>query len=144
MDEIIDVAREELTRECDYTIEAANQQRFRSLIQDDPALRDHIIVPEVIPHLCGRQVLTSEFVPGVSVDKVAKMSQEVCSSPSRPVYLFCPVHEDVSAADLEHDVVIIDGCQVRNHVARLVLMVTVRELFVWRFMQTDPNWGNFL
>jgi aarF domain-containing kinase len=23
-------------------------------------------------------------------------------------------------------------------------MVTMHELFVWRFMQTDPNWSNFL
>lgn len=23
-------------------------------------------------------------------------------------------------------------------------MCVVQELFVWRFMQTDPNWGNFL
>mmetsp|Transcript_6805 Transcript_6805/g.14675 ORF Transcript_6805/g.14675 Transcript_6805/m.14675 type:complete len:179 (-) Transcript_6805:367-903(-) len=26
----------------------------------------------------------------------------------------------------------------------MVLRLTLRELFVWRFMQTDPNWGNFL
>lgn len=23
-------------------------------------------------------------------------------------------------------------------------MCLLQELFVWRFMQTDPNWGNFL
>jgi aarF domain-containing kinase len=32
---------------------------------------------------------------------------------------------------------------VRNHVARKLLKLTIRELFEWRFMQTDPNWGNF-
>ena len=25
-----------------------------------------------------------------------------------------------------------------------MLRCTVNELFDWRFMQTDPNWGNFL
>lgn len=25
-----------------------------------------------------------------------------------------------------------------------LLRLTLRELFGWRFMQTDPNWGNFL
>ncbi len=25
-----------------------------------------------------------------------------------------------------------------------LLALTLRELFQWRFMQTDPNWGNFL
>lgn len=34
--------------------------------------------------------------------------------------------------------------EVRNHVARLMLRCTIKELFDWRFMQTDPNWGNFL
>ncbi|CAN0022763.1 unnamed protein product [Sphacelaria rigidula] len=34
--------------------------------------------------------------------------------------------------------------EVRNHVARLMLRCTIKELFEWRFMQTDPNWGNFL
>lgn len=32
---------------------------------------------------------------------------------------------------------------VRDHVARKLLKLTLRELFEWRFMQTDPNWGNF-
>jgi aarF domain-containing kinase len=32
----------------------------------------------------------------------------------------------------------------RNRIARAILYLTVQELFVWRFMQTDPNWGNFL
>lgn len=25
-----------------------------------------------------------------------------------------------------------------------MLRCTINELFDWRFMQTDPNWGNFL
>ena len=33
---------------------------------------------------------------------------------------------------------------VRNDVGSLLLRLTIRELFDWRFMQTDPNWGNFL
>lgn len=32
----------------------------------------------------------------------------------------------------------------RNRIARAILYLTLQELFVWRFMQTDPNWGNFL
>ncbi|GAX77030.1 hypothetical protein CEUSTIGMA_g4477.t1 [Chlamydomonas eustigma] len=34
--------------------------------------------------------------------------------------------------------------EVRDHVGTLLLRLTLRELFDWRFMQTDPNWGNFL
>ncbi|CAN0072803.1 unnamed protein product, partial [Hapterophycus canaliculatus] len=55
------------------------------------------------------QVLTTHLAPGVPVDQVLPMPQEV-----------------------------------RNHVARLMLRCTINELFAWRFMQTDPNWGNFL
>lgn len=32
----------------------------------------------------------------------------------------------------------------RNAVATKALRLTLRELFEWRFMQTDPNWGNYL
>eukprot|EP00547_Thalassionema_nitzschioides_P009793 CAMPEP_0194228314 /NCGR_PEP_ID=MMETSP0156-20130528/43309_1 /TAXON_ID=33649 /ORGANISM="Thalassionema nitzschioides, Strain L26-B" /LENGTH=627 /DNA_ID=CAMNT_0038960825 /DNA_START=68 /DNA_END=1951 /DNA_ORIENTATION=+ len=32
----------------------------------------------------------------------------------------------------------------RDRVGRYIFYITMQELFVWRFMQTDPNWGNFL
>ncbi|KAI2504765.1 hypothetical protein MHU86_9701 [Fragilaria crotonensis] len=32
----------------------------------------------------------------------------------------------------------------RNRIGRHIFYLTIQELFVWRFMQTDPNWGNFL
>ncbi|KXZ56495.1 hypothetical protein GPECTOR_1g443 [Gonium pectorale] len=34
--------------------------------------------------------------------------------------------------------------EVRDRVGGRLLALTLRELFQWRFMQTDPNWGNFL
>ncbi|KAH0855846.1 hypothetical protein HID58_084107 [Brassica napus] len=34
--------------------------------------------------------------------------------------------------------------ETRDHVGRKMLELTLKELFVFRFMQTDPNWGNFL
>ncbi|CAM9496578.1 unnamed protein product, partial [Phaeothamnion confervicola] len=108
--EIIDVARGELARECDYEAEAESQTRFRTLVADDPVLSKWVTVPEVFPKLSSRRVLTSRLVRGVPVDRVA-----------------------AAAAP-----------EVRNHVARLLLRLTMQELFNWRFMQTDPNWGNFL
>lgn len=104
IDKIVDVAREELKRECDYRIEAANQQRFRSLVGDDSVLH----VPQVIPELSTESVLTTELIAGVPIDQVTHLSQDV-----------------------------------RNSIARHLLRLTLHELFVWRFMQTDPNWGNF-
>jgi aarF domain-containing kinase len=32
----------------------------------------------------------------------------------------------------------------RDRIGRTILYLTMKELFQWRFMQTDPNWGNFL
>lgn len=34
--------------------------------------------------------------------------------------------------------------ETRNQVAAEMMRVTLRELFEFRFMQTDPNWSNFL
>lgn len=32
----------------------------------------------------------------------------------------------------------------RNHVAEKLLQLCLTELFEFRFMQTDPNWANFM
>lgn len=32
----------------------------------------------------------------------------------------------------------------RDRIGRHIFYLTIQELFSWRFMQTDPNWGNFL
>ncbi|KAL3983034.1 ABC1 family protein [Acanthocheilonema viteae] len=42
----------------------------------------------------------------------------------------------------------IDKCvdepqEVRNYIASKFIELCLREIFVWRFMQTDPNWSNF-
>lgn len=33
--------------------------------------------------------------------------------------------------------------EVRNSVARRLLRLCLREVFIFRYMQTDPNWSNF-
>lgn len=105
----VKVAKRELAMECDYTYEARCQTRFKQLIADDPDLREVFHVPEVIPWVSSSRVLTSEWVHGVSIDKVKDMPQAV-----------------------------------RDAVGTRLLRLTLKELFEWRFMQTDPNWGNFL
>ncbi|KAG5488876.1 hypothetical protein JIQ42_00494 [Leishmania sp. Namibia] len=34
--------------------------------------------------------------------------------------------------------------ELRNYIAESFMELTLKELFVWRFMQTDPNFSNFL
>lgn len=105
LDQAMKVAKEELARECDYTLEAANQIRFQQLLSHEKG----VYVPKVIPQFSSKRVLTMELVPGVSIDKATKMSQAM-----------------------------------RDSIGRRLLHLTLQELFVHRFMQTDPNWGNFL
>jgi len=106
IDEALQVAKEELKRECDYLLEASHQQRMGKLLEGHPS----IVVPFVIPELCTKAILTSQLVKGaIPVDLVATEDQTV-----------------------------------RNRVASLILELTLKELFEFRFMQTDPNFSNFL
>ena len=57
---IIQVAKQELARECDYFLEASNQKRYKELLSDS----EGYYVPNVTDELSSKKVLTSEFVPG--------------------------------------------------------------------------------
>lgn len=105
LDRAIKVAKEELSRECDYELEAANQKRFRNLL----SCAEGFYVPFVVDNLSSKKVLTTELVSGIPIDKVAMLDQET-----------------------------------RNYIGKKLLELTLTELFVYRFMQTDPNWSNFL
>ncbi|GMJ09255.1 ABC transporter 1 [Hibiscus trionum] len=105
LDRAMKVAKEELSRECDYQLEASNQKRFRDMLSGC----EGFYVPFVVDDISSKRVLTTELVSGVPIDKVALLDQGT-----------------------------------RNYVGRKLLQLTLRELFLFRFMQTDPNWGNFL
>ncbi|XP_044502350.1 protein ABC transporter 1, mitochondrial-like [Mangifera indica] len=105
LDSAMKVAKEELSRECDYELEGANQKRFRDMLSNSKGF----YVPIVVEDISSKRVLTTEFVSGVPIDKVVQLNQET-----------------------------------RNYVGRKLLELTLMELFVYHFMQTDPNWSNFL
>ncbi|KAF3436625.1 hypothetical protein FNV43_RR23717 [Rhamnella rubrinervis] len=105
LDRAMKVAKEELSRECDYELEAKNQKQFRDLLSKAQGF----YVPLVVDGISSKRVLTTELVSGFPLDKVALLTQET-----------------------------------RNYVGRKLLELTLMELFVFRFMQTDPNWSNFL
>ena len=110
IENVIRVGQEELKVECDYTREQHNQKTIRQLVLSDPILQENrFVVPDVFENWTSSEVLTSEFRPGGTIDKVAHLDQDE-----------------------------------RNRIARTIMYLTIQELFVWRFMQTDPNWGNFL
>ncbi|KAL8527105.1 hypothetical protein ACS0TY_005104 [Phlomoides rotata] len=90
------VAKEELSRECDYELEAKNQKRFRTLLTGTKGF----YVPFVVDDLSSKRVLTSELVSGIPIDKVASLDQET-----------------------------------RNYVGKKLLELTLKELYIFRFMQ---------
>jgi aarF domain-containing kinase len=110
IENVIRVGEQELSVECDYRRELVNQRRVKGLVEADPVLRENrFAVPDAVPELSTDEILTSEYRPGGTIDKVSHLSQEE-----------------------------------RNRIGRTIMYLTMKELFVWRFMQTDPNWGNFL
>jgi hypothetical protein len=104
IDEVIRVGRKEVLQECDYEREMNNQRKFQRLVDTDPFLSQVFQVPDVIEELTTKRILTTEYVPGGSIEKVANLSQVE-----------------------------------RNRIGRAVMALTMKELFEWRFMQTDPK-----
>merc|ERR1712086_415970 len=78
---------------------------------------DGFRVPAVIPELSSDKVLTSEWVYGEPLGSVCKQT-----TPGNWT----------------------SSLETRNRVAERVMRLTMKELFEWRMMQTDPNWSNFL
>jgi predicted unusual protein kinase regulating ubiquinone biosynthesis (AarF/ABC1/UbiB family) len=57
--------RARLERETDYTVEAAVQEKVRTLFHED----DGIVVPRVYPRYCTSRILTMDFLDGVHLDE---------------------------------------------------------------------------
>ncbi|CCW69884.1 unnamed protein product [Phytomonas sp. Hart1] len=112
MDKVLRDMRDELRMECQYTLEGAKQNKYYGLINADPSLSDFFSVPYVFQSLSTDNVMISEFIPGISVDKLTKRD------------------------DIPQD--------FRNFLAEKMLLLTLKELFCWSFMQTDPNYANFI
>ncbi|XP_058062721.1 atypical kinase COQ8B, mitochondrial [Anopheles bellator] len=72
IDNVVAVAKRELAWEVDYTREAEYTERFGHMIRHMPEYR----VPVVIKELTSANVLTTELVPGVPMDRCFDLSQE--------------------------------------------------------------------
>lgn len=77
LDEALAAAEEELAMECDYRAEAESQAKYRELVLSTPSLRHHFYVPKVFMALSTQQLLVSEHVRGVPIDKVADMPEDI-------------------------------------------------------------------
>ncbi|GBP54773.1 Atypical kinase COQ8A, mitochondrial [Eumeta japonica] len=104
IDNIVEVAKKELSWEVDYIREAECTRKFKRLLEP----YNEYFVPKVVDELCGEEVITTELIDGVPLDK-----------------LF----------DADHD--------TRHDIASKIMLLCLREMFILRCMQTDPNWANF-
>ncbi|GAU23904.1 hypothetical protein TSUD_35740 [Trifolium subterraneum] len=115
LDRAIKVAKEELSRECDYKLEAENQKRFRDLL----AGTEGFYVPIVRDDILSKRVLTTELIHGIPIDKVALLDQET---------------QQGSASAIE--------LPISNINIRISQVIPFCK--DWLVQLTDPNWGNFL
>jgi len=97
--------KEELAEECDYVREANCGDNMKRILAQYP----EYYVPEVYVEMCSSQVLTSEYITGLTIDNCVALPQKT-----------------------------------RNFIAESILKLVFRELFLHKYMQTDPNWANFL
>ena len=68
---IADEIKERITEELDYTLEARNQRAFANWYRDHPFIH----IPEVVPSLSARRVLTTELVTGARFQDMETWSQ---------------------------------------------------------------------
>ncbi len=108
LDNTIRVARKELKVECDYVHEAQAMIRFAQLLKQHH-MEEKFYVPKVYSDLSSNNVLVTELVDGVTIDRATILPQFK-----------------------------------RNELGDNLLRLCLAELFEFRFMQTDPNWSNFL
>ena len=79
---MLQVAKRELALECDYSYEARCQKKFRELVMADTDFALHVRVPDVVSELCTPRLLTTEWVPGVHIDKASPQSHSHDAHPT--------------------------------------------------------------
>lgn len=114
----IRVLQQELVEECDYRREAEMGRRFRALV-----------------HSHGPSAAARDG----SAPRIAFEVPEVVDSLSTRRVL---TTEFMRGRPLTH-AARLDQTR-RDQIAHAILELSLRELFEWRLMQTDPNWTNFL
>ena len=106
LNKTIDNARLELGWECDYVREAECARRYKELLSTEA---DVFLVPDVYAEASGKQVLTMDFMDGLTITRIQSFTQEQ-----------------------------------RDWIGTQIMRLCLREITEFKFMQTDPNWTNFL
>jgi aarF domain-containing kinase len=131
LEQSMEQARKELRLECDYEREAECQRRFRDLLHD--SIRKESERVETLRRE-GKQI--SHLDPPMSLLSAPRVIDEFSTKRVLTTELVRGFTIDQLASPTVTD-------EVRNRVSRLLLKLCLKELFEFRFMQTDPNWSNF-
>jgi aarF domain-containing kinase len=124
-------ARKELKMECDYEREADNMRRFKDLLKE--AIRRESERVEALRR-DGKSI--SHLDPPMSLLSVPDVIDELSTKRVLTTELVRGFTIDQLALPTVTD-------ETRNRIARLLLKLCLKELFEFKFMQTDPNWSNF-
>ena len=81
---LVEELKARLVEELDYEREAENQQLFADYYRDHPFIR----VPDIVPELSARRVLTSALADGVRFDELAGWTQEERNLAAEAIYRF--------------------------------------------------------
>ncbi|XP_033127887.1 atypical kinase COQ8B, mitochondrial-like [Anneissia japonica] len=81
----MDVARRELSWEIDYIREAKYSELFRNLLKSDVIFT----VPAVVHELSSKEVLTTELIDGIPLDKAIDLDQETRNMISLNILRLC-------------------------------------------------------
>ena len=115
LDQILKFAREELSNEVDYLKEAIHQTRYRELLRQ----------PDSVDH---EKILCKLNVPKI----ISELS-------TRRIL----VQEFVEGIAVDRCIDVLKYSQ-RQSIAYRLWFLMVKELFDWRYVQSDPNWSNFI
>lgn len=92
IEQIMKVAKDELSEECDYIHEADCQIRYREFVLNDKILSKHVNVPEVYLKHSTRRILTTRLIKGISIEKTISLSQNIRNAIARTT-LITTIHE---------------------------------------------------
>lgn len=82
--DVVGELRERILEECDYELEAGNHRRLERFWREHP----FVLVPAVHTDLSRRRVLVSDWVDGITFDKVARQPDAVRDRYAEIVYRF--------------------------------------------------------
>ncbi|KAB0396436.1 hypothetical protein E2I00_012078, partial [Balaenoptera physalus] len=129
----------ELAWECDYRREAACAQNFSRALPYEERIKHQRFDKQGQKYKPPKRDLEMESVRQLLADdpffRVPAIIQELCTTRVLGMELAGGVPLD-QCQGLSQD--------IRNQICFQLLRLCLRELFEFRFMQTDPNWANFL